>query len=187
MTGDPPDKERDALRRVLVDLDSDTAAGLRELAENNPDLLQETLDDLGYLPATNEGLVENRETTELSDAQQRIADALQEMGSPRSTDEIIELLQKEHENIIQEFQSAKHRPWMSKQLNELVSEGLLGRFRDGRTVRYTTEPTEAVRHWALHNNRFVEDLDRGDARTIAEDTDMPVRIARQALDRLATE
>jgi len=71
--------------------------------------------------------------------------------------------------------------------NELVDAGVFGRFRDGRTVRYVPSITEAVRHWALHNNQFVEDLEPSDARTIADDTGMPTPAVRDATEQVTQE
>lgn len=179
--------DSEELAAALQQLDAETAEGLRDLAENNPELLRETLSDLGYLPTINQESQAAEKSVDLPDAQRRLADALQEMGSPRTAEEVVDLIQHEFPEIVDEFQSAKHRPWMSTQLNELVERGLIGRFRDGRTVRYTFKPTEAVRHWALHNNRFVEDLERGTAREIADDTGMPVRTVREAIDEITEE
>jgi|AntRauMinimDraft_4_1070384.scaffolds.fasta_scaffold02097_4 predicted transcriptional regulator len=177
--------DSESLSHVVEQLDTNTAAGLREIVQQNPELLKETLNHLGYLSDPDGELLTNEEAPELSEAQARISKALQNMGNPRTTEEIVDLFKRDYPEIIEEFQSAKHRPWMSTQLKQLVERGVLGRFRDGRTVRYTPEPTEAVRHWALHNNRFVEELERNDARQIAEDTDMPLRTVRESIDQIS--
>lgn len=175
------------LAEALSQLDERALEGISDLAANDPELFQELLADAGYLPTTNAESVSNRGVEDLSPPQRRLHEALTDMGSPRSTEEIIELLQEDHPGVIEEYQSAKHRPWLSTKLNELVDAGVFGRFRDGRTVRYVPSITEAVRHWALHNNQFVEDLEPSDARTIADDTGMPTPAVRDATEQVTQE
>lgn len=172
------------LAEALSQLDERAVEGISDLAANDPELLQELLADVGYLPTTNAESVSEQGAEDLTPPQRRLHEALADMGSPRSTEEIIELLQEDHPDVIEEYQSAKHRPWLSTKLNELVDAGAFGRFRDGRTVRYVPSITEAVRHWALHNNRFVENLERSDARTIADDTGMPAPAVRDAIEQI---
>lgn len=167
-------------------LDSETETALRRLAQNDPALLRETLADLGYLDAESESAetVENRETAELTPAQERLGELLDSMGNPRSTNEIIDLLAEQHPSFFDEYGSAKHRPWMSNQLNALVDAGELGRYRDGRTVLYTPSIADAVRHWALKNDYFVEDLTGRHVGRIASDTEMPRSAVREGLREL---
>lgn len=172
---------------VLSELDESTITGLKELAEESPELLEQMLDDLGYLPTANAEATTQAVTADLAPANKRLREALEGMGSPRTADEIVDFLEEERLAFIDEYQSAKHRSWVSTKLNELVEAGSLGRFRDGRAVRYTLTPVEAVRHWALHNSEFVENLDISDAREIAEDTGMAVRSVRKALENLEGE
>lgn len=175
------------LAEALSELDERAVEGISDLAENDPELLQELLADVGYLPTTNAESVSEQGVENLTPPQRQLYQALSNMGTPRSTEEIIELLQEDHPDVIKEYQSAKHRPWVSTKLNELVDAGAFGRFRDGRTVRYVPSITEAVRHWALHNNRFVEDLERNDARTIADETGMPTPAVRDAIEQVTQE
>ncbi|MFC4449094.1 hypothetical protein [Halorussus aquaticus] len=167
-------------------LDSETRDALRRLAANDPTLLRETLADLGYLDPGSESVetVENRETLELSPAQERLGDLLSSMGSPRSTTQIIDLLGEQHPSFFEEYGSAKHRPWMSNQLNALVDAGELGRYRDGRTVLYTPSIADAIRHWALKNDYFAEDLTARHVGRIASDTEMPRSAVREGLEEL---
>jgi hypothetical protein len=175
------------LAEALSQLDERAVEGISDLAANDPELLQELLADAGYLPTANAESVSKQGVEDLSPPERRLHEALTDMGSPRSTEEIIELLQEDHPDVIEEYQSAKHRPWVSTKLNGLVDAGVFGRFRDGRTVRYVPSITEAVRHWALHNNQFVEDLVRSDARTIADDTGMPTPAVRDAIEQITQE
>lgn len=168
-------------------LDPRLVAGLRELIADDPKLLERTLDELGYLPHTSETAAQTQPTADLPDAQQRVLTVVEEMGSPQSAGEIVDLIDEEYPALKDEFKSAQHRPWVSTQLNELVEKGLVGRFRDGRTVRYISSPSEAIRHWALHNSRFVEDLEQSDVMDIANDTGMPVRTTREALSEMIEE
>ncbi len=170
------------LAEALNQLDERVIKGIADLAANDPELLRELLTDAGYLPTANAESLSEQRAEELSAPQRQLYEALTDMGSPRTTEEIIELIQNEHPEIIEAYQSAKHRPWLSTKLNELVEAGVFGRFRDGRAVRYISSTTEAVRHWALHNSRFVEDLEQSDARTIADDTGMPISVVREAIE-----
>ncbi|WP_135826447.1 hypothetical protein [Halorussus ruber] len=181
------DEATDArLESALGSLDAETRAALESLAENDPALLRETLSDLGYLDGESESAetVENRETTELTPAQKRLGELLSTMGNPRSTNEIIELLGEDHPSFFEEYQSAKHRPWMSNQLNALVDAGELGRYRDGRTVLYTPRIADAIRHWALKNDYFVSDLTGRHVGRIESDTKMPRFAVRDGLEEL---
>lgn len=187
MTDIDNDKIYPRLATALDELDEATAEGIADLAANDPELLRELLADVGYLPTTNAESSPVQSTADLSPPQRRLHDALADMGAPRTAEEVVDLLKKDYPDVIEEYQSAKHRPWLSTKLNELVDAGVFGRFRDGRVVRYVPSVTEAVRHWALHNNQFVENLERSDARAIAEDTGMPIRAVREALDHIDKE
>ncbi|MFC7081274.1 hypothetical protein [Halorussus caseinilyticus] len=174
------------LQAVFETLDSETKTALRRLAENDPALLRETLSDLGYLGADSESVetAENREAIEVTPAQERLGELLTSMGSPRSTTQIIDLIGEQHPSFFEEYQSAKHRPWMSNQLNALVDAGELGRYRDGRTVLYTPSIADAIRNWALKNDFFVEDLTARHVGRIASDTEMPRSAVREGLQEL---
>lgn len=178
-----PDGVDDELLRALASLDETTADALREAVRGDPDVVREMLVEYGYLDDA-DAVVRNEERDELTDAQRDIRDALETMGNPRSTDEVVELLSEDHPGLVDRYQSAEHRSWMNKQLNRLVETGELGRFRDGRTVRYTPDVSEAIRHWALQNSVFIEDIERSDAGRIADDTGMPRRYVQRALREL---
>lgn len=174
------------LDAALRALDAETKAALERLAESDPALLRETLSDLGYLDGESESVetVENREAAELTSAQQRLGELLSSMGNPRTTTQIIDLLGEQHPSFFDEYQSAKHRPWMSNQLNALVDAGELGRYRDGRSVRYTPSIADAIRNWALKNDHFVSDLTVRHVGRIASDTEMPRAAVREGLREL---
>jgi hypothetical protein len=175
------------LAQALSELDEDAIEGLYELAESDPDLLAELLDDVGYLPTTNAEARERMVVDDLPDRQAELYEAVSDLGAPKTAEEIVDHLESDHPAYVEAYQSARHRPWVSTQLNDLVDEGVIGRFRDGRVVCYVPTTTEAVRHWALHNSRFVEELTQSDARTIADDTGMPVSAVRNALDEIQGE
>ena len=170
---------------LFAALDEKTQLGLEEVIEENPELLRETLSDLGYIRETNSQPIRNEEAAALAKREQRIADVVENMGNPRTASEITELIVNEYPDVVDEFQSAKHRSWVSTQLNELVNKGIIGRFKDGHEIRFTADPAEAVRHWALHNDRFVESLERSDQISISNSTGMPKRSVRQAIDKLS--
>lgn len=170
---------------MFAALDEETQLGLEEVIKENPDLLRETLADLGYVTETNEQLIRNEEAATIADREERIADVVENMGNPRTASEITELIVTEYPDIVDEFQSAKHRSWVSTQLNELVDKEIIGRFKDGHEIRFTADPAEAVRHWALHNDQFVESLDRSDVKSISESTGMPPRSVRKAIDAIS--
>lgn len=179
------DRER-RLSEALGHLDEDTLGGLEELATNEPDLLREMIADVGYLSSTDSHTQAqtNRESQTLTRAQRRLRGVVSEMEAPRTAEEVIELLNTDYPQFIEEYQSAKHRPWLSTQLNELVSAGECGRFRDGRVIRYVPTITEAIRHWALHHNHFIEEIDHTDARQISDDTGMPAHAVRSGIEQL---
>ncbi|USZ69231.1 hypothetical protein NGM10_05685 [Halorussus salilacus] len=173
---------------VLAELDDDLREALASLAENDPALLRETLVDLGYLDADDgQEIVENREAVELTPAQSRLSELLSSMGNPRSTTDIIDLLGEQHAEFFDTYKSARHRSWMSNQLNALVNAGELGRYRDGRSVLYTPDITGAVRYWGLKNDYFVEDLTTRHVGRIASDTGMPRWVVQRAIARLSED
>lgn len=161
---------------------------LREAIEDDPDELREWLLDEGYLdPQTVNQGADHEPTAELTPAQERLLELVERMGQPRSAEEVVEYVSVEAPEFQEEFNSAKHRTWMSKQLNALVDEGLIGRYRKGRTIKYTASVEDAIRRWALEESRFVEELERDEARRIAEETDMPRGTVRRALVSLLEE
>lgn len=52
--------------------------------------------------------------------------------------------------------SAEHRPWVADVLNELSDRGLVGRYRDGREVKFTASPERGFRGQVLNSDFDVE-------------------------------
>ena len=174
------------LAAALEDLDPQEAAALTELLEESPGLLRGTLEEYGYLgpdeTVDEDGFVTNEETVGLTDAQRELSTHLAgRLDSPKSVDEIVEMVGSEGAAFRQQYNSAQYRSWMSEQLNALVETGTLGRFRDGRSVYYTETPTLAVRHWVRLNELFVDELLVDDTAQIADDTGMPAKPVREAI------
>jgi len=172
------------LAAALEELDEREAAALTELLEESPGLLRRALEEYGYLgPENDDGaFVTNEAVVGLSDAQRELSTHLADrLDSPKSVEEIVEMVGSEGAAFRQQYNSAQYRSWMSEQLNALVEAGELGRFRDGRSVYYTETPALAVRHWVRLNELFVDELSVDDTAEIADDTGMPARPVREAI------
>lgn len=172
----------DGLGDALDSLTQSQRDALREAIDEDPRALVEWLLEEGYLdPETVTQGTNHEPTANLTAAQEELLALVERMGQPRSAGEVVEFVAAEAPDFQEQYSSAKHRTWMSKQLNALVDEGVIGRYRKGRTVKYTPSVKEAIRRWALEQSRFVEELERDEARTIAEDTGMPRGAVRRAL------
>lgn len=189
---DPSEDVPSALLTSLTELDQETLTALGDIVADSPELLEQVLEDYGYLeediPDGDERPVTNREETQLTSAQRGLVERLSEgMGNPRTADQIVSLIDAEYPEFLEEYRSARHRSWINEQLNTLVEAGEMGRFRDGRNVYYTRSVTDAIRQWAPRNNRFVEELSVTDTSEIADSTGMPARYVRPALKELVDE
>ncbi|MFC7132468.1 MULTISPECIES: hypothetical protein [Salinibaculum] len=172
----------DGLRDAIDSLTQDQRDALREAIADDPRALAEWLLEEGYLdPETVTQGASHEPTADLTPAQEELLSLVERMGQPRSAGEVVEYVSAEEPDFQEQYSSANHRTWMSKQLNTLVGEGVIGRYRKGRTVKYTPSVEEAIRRWALEQSRFVEELERDEARAIAEDTGMPRGAVRRAL------
>ncbi|MFB6242709.1 MAG: hypothetical protein ABEH80_01300 [Halobaculum sp.] len=173
------------LAAAAADIDDRTAAALAEALREDPELIESTLRDYGFLADRAVGAVNEETAASLTDSEQRLASVVRETNAPQSIPRLIELIETDHPSFTESYGSYDERSWLNRKLNNLVEAGLIGKFRDGRTVMYTAEITEAVRHWALHNNRFVEDLSSRDVDDIVADTGMPKPEVARAVSELA--
>jgi len=178
-----PEWDEAQLTTALAELDADEAEALTELLEESPGLLRRALEEYGYLgPESDDAFVTNQEAVGLSDAQRELSTHLSgKLESPKTVDEIVDMVGSEGAAFRQQYNSAQYRSWMSEQLNALAETGDVGRFRDGRSVYYTETPTLAVRHWVRLNELFIDELSVDDTAEIADDTGMPARPVREAI------
>lgn len=168
-----PDPDAD-LARVVDSLDDEVAAALLELLESDPAFVRSMLREYGYLiDEEDDREHEQQRIAGLTESERRLIDICDGLGTPKSIPQIIEIIEQEHPAFLADYSSAGDRSWLNRKLNTLVEEGLIGKFREGRTVRYTADIEEAIQHWALHNSRFVEDLSNDEVDDIVADTGMP--------------
>ena len=169
------------LAGVVAELDEETATALTRALAEDPELIESTLRDYGFL---DDNLAHNDETmASLTDSERRLYEVVREANAPKSIPKLIERIERHHETYAAAYGSYDDRSWLNRKLNALVDAGLIGKFRDGRAVVYTPEIDEAVRHWALHNERFVEDLSSQDVDDIVADTGMSKpEVARAVAD-----
>lgn len=187
--GDPLD---DDLVTALAGLDDADRDALLDMLEESPDLLRQALEEYGYSPqseTSSDGLVVNESDDDALTVAQRELDALlsDELDSPVTVSEIVELVGDENSSFRQQYRSAQYRPWVSEQLKALADAGRLGRYRDGRSVYYTKTPADAIRHWCRLNQQFVGDLSMTDAGQIKEDTGMPRHVVNDAIRTLTDD
>lgn len=171
----------DDIERLLAD-DDELREGIERALRINPSRLRRLLEDLGYL----DNAVADEEV-DLTPAEEELLEVVDELGTPKSTGEIVDIIQAEYPEKIEQFGSMKHRTWVNDKLNSLVKKGLAGKFREGRTVRFTPSPKEAVRHWARQNSRFVSDIGFDDLDEIIDDTGMNRTAVTQAITALDDE
>lgn len=155
------------------DLDKELKRGVREALEKNPEELREKLIEMGVLDRyTNHSDIEDEEADELTEPEELLLEFVETLQNPKSTQDIAKMIESERPELIDKYGSFKHRSWLSTKLNRLSKLGYIGKFRKGRTVLYTPDPKEAIRRWALYNDKFPEDLARSDADRIVADTGM---------------
>lgn len=171
--------ERDRIQRELEQLEDELVDGLAAVLERDPEMLRDFLVDEGVI----EGVAEFEEP-ELTEAERTLLDIMESVGNPKSSEEIQEVIEIEHPEKLAEYGSLRHRSWISDKLNSLAKKGFVGKYREGRRVKFTQDPTEAVSRWALHNNKFDTELTRSDADEIVADTGMQSRAVRRAIDSL---
>ena len=184
-----PNEFPSELLEQLGTIEDDMLRALTAILEESPELLEETLEEYGYFDEEQyDSVTANERPDQQRSAETELGRRLEEsMGNPRTAEQIVDLLEEEHSDYLEEHKSARHRSWVNTKLGDLVKSGEIGRFPDGRSVFYTRTVEEAIRHWALRNNRFVEDLSVADTTTIADDTGMEKRDVRVALKRLVGE
>ena len=172
------------LARVTAKLDAETRAALARAIAEDPDLIESTLRDYGFLegrPTQNDEAMGS-----LTDSERRLYEIVREANAPKTIPKLVDRIERHHEPYAEAYGSYDDRSWLNRKLNALVDAGLIGKFRDGRTVVYTPEIKEAVRHWALHSERFVEDLSSRDVDEIVADTGMAKSEVAQAVAELTT-
>lgn len=155
------------------DIDEELKQGIREALEENPEELREKLVEMGILDRyTSHSDIENEQEDELTEPEEMLLEFVETLQNPKSTQSISKMIESERPELIEQYGSFKHRSWLSTKLNRLSKLGYIGKFRKGRTVLYTPDPNEAIRRWALYNDKFSEDLARSDADRIVADTGM---------------
>lgn len=165
----------DESNQALETLPNPVREALVTIVAEDPDAVEQFLVESGYLAPedSSAATVDNRRHDEaLSPPQTELRDRLTEMETSMSAEQAVEYLRTEHPEYVSKRKSAKHRSWLSQQLNDLVTAGELGRFRDGRTVRYTASTEDAIRNWARQNQLFIEDLDMHHLGDIIDETGM---------------
>lgn len=156
----------------LGDVDDELREGIRRALEEEPETLREKLTEMGVIDRyAGHGDVDDEEQS-LSEPEELLLEFVETLQNPKSTQEIATMVQAERPELVDEYGSFKHRSWLSTKLNRLAKAGHIGKFRKKRTVLYTPDAEEAVRRWALYNDKFADELSRNDADRIVVDTGM---------------
>lgn len=168
--------------KALIDTIDDEAVldGLREVLQQDPGALRMALEDLGFVDVE-QTLGEPGEDDELSEAEADILEVMQHTGSPKTTDQIQTIIETEHPDVYEKYDSIEHQSWMNEKLNSLSKQGHIGKFRDGRDVLFAGDPKQAVEQWALRQNMYAEDLTVADAGEMQQDSNMPLESIREAI------
>ena len=155
------------------DIDDELKEGIRRALVEDPEELRDTLAEMGVIDRyTSHSDIENERDDELTEPEEMLLEFVETLQNPKSTKDIAKMIESEQPGLIEQYGSFKHRSWLSTSLNQLSKLGYIGKFRKGRTVLYTPDPKEAIRRWALYNDKFTEDLARSDADRIVADTGM---------------
>jgi len=181
------------LSDALARLSETERRALVTMLDDDPEVLRQALAEYGYIERDDRGsdsdeFVVNRDSQLLSEPQRELAAHLEgELTTPQSVSDIIKLVGEEGTEYREKYSSAQYRSWLGTQLNALVQNGDIGRFRKGREVYYTDTPQLAVKHWARLNEIFVEDLTIADVVDIREETQMPAKEVKKAIERLTDD
>jgi hypothetical protein len=190
----------DELLQALLDVDDEFREALIAALQEDKDALKDYLRHRGYGPyesedvETGEGPEDSDEWTVIGDeehgggdathetsfspdvdltpAEHELYELVQTVDTPRSAKEVVtDLVEGEHPELLEEYSSLGNRGWVSSKLNKFAKEGLIGKYREGREMKYTADIEMAVRNWALKNDVHVEDLSNH-AERIGPDTGM---------------
>lgn len=172
----------DQLERALAAVDPEFEAALARALEDDPGALEAFLRQEGYF-----GPSEGTEAPSLTEPEEMLLSIIEETGTAASTAELQERIERDHREALAAYESFRHRPWVSEKVNSLARKGYVGKYREGREVKYTPDPTEAVRRWALHNDMFGSELSLADVDEIVAETGMRPATVRRAVRILAGE
>lgn len=175
-----PEELDKIVKRQLRKQPKEFRYALAEALRDDPKAIRDILVEQGYLGTDS---VSFESPTQLTESQKKIKACLSSMTKPQTTEEIIDYIHSECPDLAEEYDSIQHRTWLSTKLNELVEVGKLGRYRDGRKIKYTRTPARAVEAWADQNDFFPEDLSTRTAGRIADDTGMPRKYVRNAIEQ----
>ncbi len=184
------------LLEALVALDEDLQESLLEALREDPEELRQALSQLGYdlvdveAPESHdtrtvtsdakssgttriEGAAEEEMLAELTNAERALYDVISTVDTPQTASEIKKLIERENEDLIDQYNSFTNRGWISSKLSNLAKQGLIGKYRAGREVKYTNDVSTAIRNWAMNEDLSIMDLSvQSDAARIAAETGM---------------
>jgi hypothetical protein len=181
---------------ALVDLDDDLQESLLEALRENPEELRQALSRLGYdvgdveMPESNndwtvisdeqasgstqaEDPAKDEKLSDLTNAERALYDVISTVDTPQTASEIKDLIERENADLIDQYNSFTNRGWISSKLSHLAKQGLVGKYRAGREVKYTNDISTAIRNWAMNEDISIMDLSvQSDSAQIAADTGM---------------
>lgn len=158
--------------KIWRNIDDELRDGIVRGIKEDPETLRKKLSEMGLLDRYVSHSDIDEEQEKLNEAEKLLLEFVENLQNPKSTTDIETMIESERPELIDEYGSFKHRSWLSSKLNRLAKLGHIGKFRKGRTVLYTPDPEEAIRRWALYNDKFVEELSQSDADSIVADTGM---------------
>jgi DNA-binding transcriptional ArsR family regulator len=96
------------------------------------------------------GIYNPERETSISEPEKQVYEALKGVSEPVSALQLTELISEEE--LLPNYASAKHRPWISQQINSLSKKGLVAKFREGREVMYTSDLSKGFRNSVLKSD-----------------------------------
>jgi hypothetical protein len=107
-------------------------------------------------------------------AEQALYSVVETIKTPRTASEIVDdLITNERPELREQHSSLGNRGWVSGELNNFARSESIGKYRDGRKVRYAPDIDVAVQNWAMKNDVLVSELQPGEhADQIIADTNM---------------
>jgi hypothetical protein len=168
------------LLRALLEIDPELRELLISALNDDPEALRATLYELGYgsdsvekqndkngrditrdersLPS--EGQNGWDPEINLTPAETKLYEVIKRTEVPLTAGEIRDEIKinAKYSEFLDQYSSLENRGWISNKLNKFAKQGLVGKFRQGREVRYTPSIKNAVRNWAQQNKVPVQDL-----------------------------
>lgn len=173
----------------LNKLDDEFQEAVLTALKESPEELRAKLAEMGFIDeyACQSDSQDTTNVENLTESEVSLLNFVQTIEEPEQTTTIIKMMERERPEIPEKYSSATNRSWVSNKLTKFAQLGLIGKFRSGQTVKYTSDIEEAIRRWALHNNILIQDIDNTYADQIVMDTGMNRNAVIREITQMETD